>query len=138
VKLIKKTGNSKIFAQNKNQIWKIRETIMIYNFRETQNPSIESNEIADLRLNDSDHIDDTINIESAITTFQYLKLRYFKNNQYHITINSCLRGPVVSWIDYQRNHTEIRESLEHNIMEEEEQNYWNSRPSVGSIFEGSV
>jgi hypothetical protein len=45
----------------------------------------------------------------------------------------------MSWIDYQRNHTEFIECLEQNITEpEEEQIYWSSRPSVGHIFKETL
>jgi hypothetical protein len=27
-----------LFRKNKDQVWKIRETMMLYNFRETQSP----------------------------------------------------------------------------------------------------
>jgi hypothetical protein len=92
----------------------------MYNFRENHSPPIDDNEIMELKLNDADHIDEAINIESVITTLQYLKDRYIKNDKYHITINSCLRGPVMSWMDHQRNHAEMMESLEQDIIEEEE------------------
>jgi hypothetical protein len=39
------------------------------------------------------------------------------------------------WIDYQMEYTEIAESLEQDIMEdEEEQIYWRKRPSIGYIL----
>jgi hypothetical protein len=45
----------------------------------------------------------------------------------------------MSWIDYQRNHTEFIEDLEQNIAEpEEDQVYWNNRPSVGYIFKETL
>jgi hypothetical protein len=50
-----------------------------------------------------------------------------------------LKGPVVSWIDYQRNFVEIKEKLEQRIIEDEEkQFYWNNRPSVGFIFKETL
>jgi hypothetical protein len=77
---------------------------MIYNFREYHNPPVDENE-TDLWLSDSDHIDGSLSLESIITTLQYLKNIYTKNKEIHLTINSCLKGPIMSWIDYQKEYT---------------------------------
>jgi hypothetical protein len=58
-----------LFSKSKDQIWRIRETIILYNFREYQCPQIDTNEI-DLRLNDAKYIDDYIDIPAAITIFR--------------------------------------------------------------------
>jgi hypothetical protein len=49
-----------LFGKNKDQIWKIRETIMLYKFREQNFPQLDEEE--ELRLNDTKHVDDQINI----------------------------------------------------------------------------
>jgi hypothetical protein len=53
------------------------------------------------RFNDFDHIDDTLNIYSIITIFQYLKDKYTNNGEIHMTINRGLDGPATSWLNYQ-------------------------------------
>jgi hypothetical protein len=64
-----------LFRKYKDQIWKIRETIMLYNFRKYQSPQIDRNKITDLRLNDADFIEDHISMSEAITILQYIKDR---------------------------------------------------------------
>jgi hypothetical protein len=88
-----------LFGKSKDQIWKIRETIILYNFRENNCPQIDENEITNLRISDADQIDDYINIPTAITILQYLKDRYYKKGNLHLTINRCIKGPIMSWID---------------------------------------
>jgi hypothetical protein len=42
----------------------------------------------------------------------------------------------MSWIDYQREYTEIREVIEEDIItDDQEQIYWNKKPLVEYIFE---
>jgi hypothetical protein len=79
--------------KNKDQICALRQIIMIANFKSYMNPfnTVNEDNWVELRINDSEHIDDDLNIESVITIFQYLKDRYMKNKKFHITINSCLR-----------------------------------------------
>jgi hypothetical protein len=85
-----------LFSKSKDQIWKIRETIMLYNFRKYQSPQIDTNEITNLRLNNMDHIEDYVSISEAITIRQYIKDRNYKNGNIHLTINKCLKGPILS------------------------------------------
>jgi hypothetical protein len=85
---------------------------MLYNFRNYQRPQIDTNEITNLRLNDADHIEDYVSISEAITILQYIKDGYYKNGNIHLIINKCIKGPIVSWIDYQRNFVETIEILE--------------------------
>jgi hypothetical protein len=87
---------------------------MLYNFREHNFPQLDE-EDEELRLNDAIHIDDQIDIPTAITIFQYLKDRYYKNNNLHLTINKCIKGPIMSWMDYQHNYVDLIENLEQNI-----------------------
>jgi hypothetical protein len=106
---------------------------MIINFK--RNNAVQITEDNDLEVGNVNSIDEEINLESTITTLQYLKDRYYKNGNPHISVNRCLKGPVFSWIDYQRNHVEIMEELEPDIIETKEENlYWEKRPSVGYIF----
>jgi hypothetical protein len=74
-----------LFGKTKDQIWKIRETIMLINFKSKNFPQI-SEEDNYLDIADADNIDETVNLESAITIFQYLKDRYYKNEHLHLTI----------------------------------------------------
>jgi hypothetical protein len=68
-----------------------------------------------------------------------LKDRYYKKGNLRLTIDKCIKGPIVSWIDYQRNHVELIDILEQNITEiDEEQNYWENRPSLGYIFSETI
>jgi hypothetical protein len=85
---------------------------MLNYFKTYNNPfnTIEEKDSIGLRLNDSEHIDDNFSIELIIAIFQSLKDRYMKNDQLYITLNSCLRGPIMSWIDYQIEYIEIFES----------------------------
>jgi hypothetical protein len=65
-----------LFERNYDQIWAIRQTIMIINFKRNMNPFniIEEDDHIELRLSDFEHIDDNLNIESVITIFQYLMI----------------------------------------------------------------
>jgi hypothetical protein len=61
--------------------------------------SIDINEEAgeaELRLNDFDHYDESLHINSIITTFQYFKDKYMKNGKIHITLNPCQDSPNTS------------------------------------------
>jgi hypothetical protein len=137
-KLVNETYNKdwefdNLFGRTKEQIWKIRETIMIINFKKKN--VIQITEDNALEIGNVNNIDEDINLDSVITTLQYFKDRYYKNGNPHISINRCLKGPVFSWIDYQRNQVERLEELELDIIETEEENlYWEKRPSVGYIF----
>jgi hypothetical protein len=55
---------------------------MILDFKRNNNlfDIIEEDNQIDLRLSDSEHIDNNLNIESIIIIFQYLKDRYMKIN----------------------------------------------------------
>jgi hypothetical protein len=106
---------------------------MIIDFK--KNNFINISEDKDLEIGNVNGIDDEVNLESAITTLQYLKDRYYKNGNPRISISRCLKGPVFSWIDYQRNHVKKIKWLEPKIIESEEENlYWEKRSSVGYIF----
>jgi hypothetical protein len=137
-KLINETYNKdwefdNLLGETKEQIWKIRETIMMINFKKKN--AIGITEDNDLEIGNVYGIDDELNLESVITTLQYLKDRYYKNGNPRISVNRCLKGPVFSWIDYQRNHVKKVKRLEPNIIELDEENqYWEKRPSVGYIF----
>jgi hypothetical protein len=118
----------KLFSKNKNQNWAIRQTILILDFKMNHNPFnlIDDESQTELRLSEAEHIDNNLNLDSILTIFQYLKDRYMKNDKLHITVHSCLKGPIISWMDYQRNYAEMVEALDKDIMlEEEEQSYWN-------------
>jgi hypothetical protein len=96
---------------------------------------INITEDVDLEIGNVNDIEEEINLESAITTLQYLKDRYYKNGNPHISVSRCLKGPVFSWIDYQRSYVKKIKWLEPRIIELEEENlYWEKRPSVGYIF----
>jgi hypothetical protein len=128
-----------LFSKSKDQIWKIRETIMLYNFKKYQSPQIDTNVITNLRLNDADFIEDHVSISEGITILQYIKDSYYKNGNIHLAINKCIKGPILSWIDYQRNFVETIEILEQGITEEEEeQMYWTNRLSIGLISEDTL
>jgi hypothetical protein len=137
-KLVNETYNKEwefnnLFGKTKEQIWKIRETIMIINFKKKNFISISEDN--DLEIGNTNNIDDEVSLDSAITTLQYLKDRYYKNGNPHISIGRCLKGPVFSWIDYQRSFVKKIKWLEPKIIESEEENlYWEKRPSVGYIF----
>jgi hypothetical protein len=124
-KLVNETYNKdwefdNLFGKTKEQIWKIRETIMIINFK--RNNFIGISEDNDLEIGNVNGIENEVSLESAITTLQYLKDRYYKNGNPHISISRCLKGPVFSWIDYQRNHVKKIKWLEPKIIELEEEN----------------
>jgi hypothetical protein len=124
-KLINETYNKdwefdNLFSKTKEQIWKIRETIMIVNFKKRNVIQITEDNV--LEIGNVNNIDDEINLESTITTLQYLKDRYYKNGNPYISINRCLKGPVFSWIDYQRNHVKKLKRLEPGIIEPDEEN----------------
>jgi hypothetical protein len=83
---------------------------MLINFKKNNCQTITEDN--DLEIRDTNNIDEDISLESAITTLQYIKDRYFKNGNPHLSMNRCIKGPIFSWIDYQRNFTENLESLE--------------------------
>jgi hypothetical protein len=80
---------------------------MLYNFRKYQSPQIDTKEITNLRLPDEHYIEDSVSIPDAITILQYIKDRYYKNGNIHLTINKCIKGPILSWINYQRSFVEL-------------------------------
>jgi hypothetical protein len=88
---------------------------MIINFKKNNIQTIT--EENDLEIGNANNINDDINLESAITTLQYIKDRYYKNGNPHLSMNRCIKGPIFSWIDYQRNFTDNLETLEPDIIE---------------------
>jgi hypothetical protein len=68
---------------------------MLYNFRKYQSPQIDTNEITNLRSNDTDYIEDHGSISNAFTILKYIKDRYNKNGNIHLTINKCIKGPIL-------------------------------------------
>jgi hypothetical protein len=72
---------------------------------------------------DENEIDQTMSIETMITTLQIFKDSFFKNDSLHITFHRSMNKKIKNWKDYYNEWNEMPKT-DWDIMTEDEENFY--------------